>query len=581
MQSRTYTDKTSTPAKLSGELVAAGIALGSRFFGISYSGGNNITTVHVADDISGPEGTTIDNTVAAHVAQTLDDAKASRKSYLQNEGDRIVADQYPEGQQTQLQAMYSDALRYRPLRVNYIQPWKAWLVEVSTEVDNKKDDVDEAATIPDVNAIELDADTLINNDPKITVSAALAITDSMSLEDFLDENAQVTDVPSGVQGPFYLMQELLMREDLYGDTENPLHVPGRIQPILGVQGWAVDHASRILNIETIHGKLGWHNQQVLQATYVRPKDLLIYYGWINSFNSAQNGWVNEKVAQDMAKYGVIVFGDGVQDPTHGDYANTSIVIPRIKALNPNALIFGYVDATAVIGTFQTKATQWNTLGVHGIMMDKCGYDFGLNRADFNTRVDYVHGLSVAKKVFSNAWNTDHVLGTANDASYPNSTWNSGLVASKLNTDDWIMLESLVVNTTAYSGNAGYASKSDWYARISKAVTLRATYGVNFASVGIINDDNVNGLTLFNFSIVSAIMGSLEANGTSDTSYGASSANTKMWTRPDTTAMGSVWNLSPSIQVDSGDADVYNRYVDMAKLSLDFSSAAQASSITKW
>ena len=34
---------------------------------------------------------------------------------------------------------------------------------------------------------------------------------------------------------------------------------------------------------------------------MRPKNLLIYYGWLNSYNSADNGWDNENVAQSMSE----------------------------------------------------------------------------------------------------------------------------------------------------------------------------------------------------------------------------------------------------------------------------------------
>jgi hypothetical protein len=570
MQNRSYA-KLTNAGKLTDELVAAGLAFNVRFFGVSTSG--STTIVYVADDFSPAEGTICDDTVTAHVPETLAEAKTTRKLWLQDSGDDLVEGQYPMGQQQQLQTLYADALRYRPNRVAYIQPWKTWLDLVSADVKAKQEDVDAATTIEQVNAIVLDEATLIAADPAKTVLGALAITDTLDLATFLNENAVVTDSLSGVAGPFYLMQELVNRREIFNDTENPLY-HASVTPLIGAGG-------SVTNLNTIHGKLGWHNQQVLQATYARPLDMLIYYGWLNSFNSAQHGWSNEKVAQELAKYGVLIFGDGVQDPTHGDYANTQVIIPRIKALNPNALIFGYVTANQTLGNFQTKATQWNTLAVHGIFLDEAGYDYGKTRAEFNERVDYVHGLGTAKLAFANAWNTDHVLGTANDASYPNSTYNSGLVASKLTSSDWILLESLAVNTTAYSGNAGYAAKADWAARVTKMISLRATYGVNFAAVGIINDDNAGGQTLFNFAFISSLMASLEAHGTSHTSYGSGTATTKWWTRPSVADMGVVWSLSPSIQVDAGDADVYHRYVRQANLLTDFSTGAQVSSITKW
>jgi hypothetical protein len=373
------------------------------------------------------------------------------------------------------------------------------------------------------------------------------------------------------------MQILTNRRELFNDTENPLYSAG-FTPLVGANG-------SVSNLNNIHAKYGWHNIQVTQARYTRPKDILVYYGWLNSFNSTTNGWYNEKVAQDMAKYRILVFGDGTQDPSHGDYANTQIIIPRIKALNPCALIFGYVSTNQSYANFQTKTDQWNTLGVHGIMMDESGYDYGTTttngREAFNQKVDYIHAQTSAKICFSNAWNTDHILGTANDVSFPNTTWNPSVIESNLNEDDWVMLESFPVNTTAYSGNGGYETASDWAARGSKANTLRSTYKCNFASVNIIANGDSNGQDLFDFAFVSSMMWALEAFGTSDTAYGASSAAVQYWTRPDVSNMGVIYTVNPSVQLDTLDADVYHRYCEFSRLKLDFSTGAQDSSITKF
>ena len=404
--------------------------------------------------------------------------------------------------------------------------------------------------------------------------------DETDIKFYLDRTSETTDPVSGITGPWDVMQILMHRRELYNDESNPIYESDK-QPILGADGVLNDHAARVLNLETIHGKLGWHNQELLEAAYRRPKDLLIYYGWLNSFNSASNSWNNEKVAQDMAKHKLLVFGDGLQDTGHGDYSNTEIIIPRIQALNPEALIFGYVTANQSLANFQTKVDQWGDLGVDGIFIDEAGYDFGKNRAEFNERVDYVHGGTVANYVFANAWNVNHILGTEEDTSYPNETWNSGLAESSLTEDDWILLESFAINTTAYSGSGGYEGKSDWATRGSRMNTLRAVYGVNFAGVGIINNGNGSGQDLFDFGFISALMWSLGAFGTSDTSYASGTAAVTHWTRPNTYDIGKVWTVNPSVQVDVGDSDVYHRYVELAKLSLDFSTSAQSSSITKF
>lgn len=403
-----------------------------------------------------------------------------------------------------------------------------------------------------------------------------ANAESGTIKDFINNAAIVEDVPTGLKGALLEMQVLAHRRELYNDIENPLHVAD-FTPLVGIGG-------SVTNLNSIHGKLGWHNQEIVKATYRRPKDLLIYYGYLNSFNSAVHAWNNEKVAQEMAQYSLLVFGDGIQDPSHPDYANTAVIIPRIKQLNPNAKIFGYVSVNQAQASFETKVDQWETLQVSGIFFDEAGYDYGTpatnGRDAFNTKVDYVHGKTYASLCFVNAWNMDHIIGTVDDPAYPNSTWNPSPNASHLTENDWYLLESFAVNTSAYSGNAGYTDKTSWAARGEKAKGHRYEYGINLAAVGIIDNGNVAGEDLFDFHFNSALMYSLDAQGTSDTSYGSGGA-VDWWPRPDVLGMGRLYSLSPSVQEDVGDADVYWRYVDTGRFKLVFTAAAQASVIEKW
>lgn len=393
---------------------------------------------------------------------------------------------------------------------------------------------------------------------------------------YWEQDPIITDDTTGITGPFSVIQSLVNRRELFNDSDSPLHVTGH-QPILGTGGILDEQGQSISNMDEIHSKDGWHQQQVTKSLYSKPKDLLIYYGYLNSFNYGDNAWTNEKVAQDMARYDVLVFGDGIQNPSHPDYSNTQVIIPRIKALNPSALIFGYVSADQSIGDFQTKAGQWDALQVHGVFMDEAGYDFGRTRSEFNARVDYVHGQTYAKLAFANAWNTDNILGTANDPSYPNSTYNNPLTESALDENDWILLESLAVNTTAYSGNDGYESASQWSARVDKMIGLRAAYGVNFAGSSVIANASSDGDALSRFACISSMMASLGAFGTSDTSYASSSATVKRWEQPRVVDL-KLWNLNSSIQVDAADSDVYWRFVQGARLMLDFSDSAQKAEV---
>lgn len=425
--------------------------------------------------------------------------------------------------------------------------------------------------------IDFDAD--LSGAEQTTLDGLVAAHDgqdppSNAVQDFVDANAIVTDPLTGVEGQFTLMQTLVNRRELFNDMENPLY-DGSVTPILGSGGWGEDHASRISNLDEIHSPGGWHYEQIRAGLYRRPTDLLIYYGWLNSFNSAVNGWSNEAVAQDMAKFGLIVLPDGVQDPGHGDYANTQVIIPRIKELNPSALLFGYVEMNQAYGTLTPKIDQWITLGVDGIFYDQAGYDFGTDRAGQNQRMQYAKDNDLL--CFVNSWNIDHVIGTENDPSYPNSTFNPSAVESVLGSDDYYLLESFPVNTLSYS-SPGINAHTDWSYRAVKAITHRFNYGIKIAAVSVINNDNVNGQDLFEFSFVSALMFALDGHGTSDHNYGASTAQVEYWTRPDVSKLGMIFSLSPTVQAVVGDDDKYLRYLQTGRLVLDYGAGVSGGSI---
>jgi hypothetical protein len=75
------------------------------------------------------------------------------------------------------------------------------------------------------------------------------------------------------------------------------------------------------------------------------------------------------------------------------------------------------------------------------------------------------------------------------------------------------------------------------------------------------------------------MWSLDGFGSSDTSYGSGSATVKWWTKPDRSNIGVIWSENPVVKVHAGDSDVYIRFIEFAKLLVDFSTGAQLSSIT--
>lgn len=310
----------------------------------------------------------------------------------------------------------------------------------------------------------------------------------------------------------------------------------------------------------------------------KPMNVLFFYGYVNSFNSVINQWNNEKVAQDMVKYDIIVLGNGVADPAHQDYANAKIVIERLKAIRPDILIFGYVSVNQTLNIFRTKVDQWDALGIGGIFLDEAGYDYGKTRADFNDRITYVKSRTSAKNCFANAWNTDHIIGTNNDPAFPNTLFNPNGLQALLDVDDWILLESFSVNTVAYQN--GYASKTDWFSRGKKAVQHRINHEVRVVALNIIEDTNPNGQALFNFAYNSALIWDVDAIGSSSVNYGASTAQVKFWNRPDKLIGIANTKTGPTIVPDGLDSNHYMRYGNFSKTVIIFG-AAPTSSIETW
>lgn len=395
---------------------------------------------------------------------------------------------------------------------------------------------------------------------------------SPEIQQYLDDNEIWTDSVTGLKGKPVDLMAFSHEREFYNN--GPLAVDG----FKGV-------VERVGEYDTIHSKTGWHQQQIIEARYLKPESMLIYYGHLNAFNSnvnTNNGWDNQLVSKEFSKYNILVFGNTVASPAHPDYANAQIIVARIKQLNPATQIFGYVDAaepTTTQAEFEADVDDWVVLGATGVFMDRAGYDFGTDRAGFNARVNYVHDEGL--NVIANCWNQDNVYGLVEDPTYPNVTFNPSELDSSLTHLDYYLLESAPINTDAYTVTGGYQSASDWATRGVKAIGHRVANGPRIVACGIINDDNVSGQDLFDFGFIAAYMFSLEAFGTSHSSYGSGYPRSKWWDRPDVLGLGNCSWLNPSVQVDNPDTDVWLRAVQFGRLRVDFSSGEQTCGIEKW
>ncbi len=215
--------------------------------------------------------------------------------------------------------------------------------------------------------------------------------------------------------------------------------------------------------------------------YERPNKLMIYYGIPQGVNGM---WNDDFAAQMFARWDYVVFGTGLEDPGNTYHASTANVITKMHGLNANAKVFGYINIGVSIGnesisSLETQMDQWKATGADHIFFDLAGYDYNVPRSRLNTLLDYAH--SKGMQVMVNGWVPADVMGSGVDATY-----NPSGTASHMNSGDFYLLESWVVNTGAYTSHNGYATMSDIKTRADSAVSYRNTLGVKITTINTVD-----------------------------------------------------------------------------------------------
>lgn len=119
-----------------------------------------------------------------------------------------------------------------------------------------------------------------------------------------------------------------------------------------------------------------HNQITTNSSSITvkiPKRMAIYYGWPSAVQNA-NGNVTAAI-QIFGQFDLVVFGAGIESPSHGDHTNTQTIIQALN--NLGKLTFGYVDLGVTtqnysIARMQSSASNWSAMGAQGIMWDDAG-----------------------------------------------------------------------------------------------------------------------------------------------------------------------------------------------------------------
>jgi hypothetical protein len=210
----------------------------------------------------------------------------------------------------------------------------------------------------------------------------------------------------------------------------------------------------------------------------QPFRLLTYYGIPELVNGVGDA---EYAAQLFAGYDYVIFGESLQFTSHFYHDSTAWIIRRMRQINPDIVIFGYINIAVSEGNepvadLKEKMDYWAAfeghpdVGVDGIFFDLCGYEFEVPRARFNELADYAHGLG--KPVFYNVFNWEDCFADEVD-----STYNPDGLPTAANAMDYAMLESWVVNSESYAARGGYNFVSEIVRRGEAAQYWRQELGI--------------------------------------------------------------------------------------------------------
>lgn len=256
-------------------------------------------------------------------------------------------------------------------------------------------------------------------------------------------------------------------------------------------------------------------------TNVIPKTLAIYYGYPSSVNAT---FTVSGAAAVFSAYDLVVFGDGLEDPSHPDHTNTVNIIADPAMVNTE--VYGYIDSTLDLSIIQNKIDQWYAMGVKGIFCDRFGYDFGVTREKQREIVWSVHQEgSNHLKAFVNAFNPDDAFSPSVNAIY-----NPDGLPTRLGNKDLYLAESFAVTNGAYDDNDFDANGiKDWQDKAAKLTTYHSTFGTKITAIA------TQGAATFDqnqadYSYFAAVLNKFYAWGWGEQYYSASSAQLPFITR---------------------------------------------------
>jgi len=207
---------------------------------------------------------------------------------------------------------------------------------------------------------------------------------------------------------------------------------------------------------------------IVEVRLAGPERLAIYYGWPSNVNAAA-GNIAEAVASFSA-FDVVVLGDGVEHPAHGDHTNAAQIITQL--INAGVEVYGYIDMgvstqNLSLATAQQYVDEWDALGVTGIFWDDVGFDYLVDRSRQVTLVSYTHAQGLT--AFVNAWVPDDIFATVEGVPTP------------LAANDWYLAESHPV------ADGQLVDLAFWWNKSNQLATYRTATTVRIAAIASGND----------------------------------------------------------------------------------------------
>jgi len=219
----------------------------------------------------------------------------------------------------------------------------------------------------------------------------------------------------------------------------------------------------------------------------------------------------------FSQYDLLIVGDGLESPTHPDYANTVAILSNSGMAN--TAVFGYIDSTQTTDVVQGKIDQWSALNIKGIFLDKFGYDYGNTRQHQREIVWSTHNKNGGLKAFVNAWNPDDAFSPAVD-----SVHNPGGLATELGANDYYLAESFAVNEGAYDdSNTNGTGVLDFQYKAQKMSGYNATYGTQMAAIATLGTATFV-QNFADYSYFASVLNGFNAWGFGEEYYSASSCN---------------------------------------------------------